>query len=328
MTNSAQLSRRAILAGGGLLGLSACGVGPGVTQSFVGDADQPTFDPALPDHFKDPEWNRDTFARLQGSLEFGEEKFGWYSGVVHGVRDGEALKPLMGFEGFSVARLVDNGDGSYQKLLREVLLYTDLKTGEVLQEFDNPYTGERVKVVHVANDPFNFVIEQYRPKGPSYGGLRETEEQRDPLLFPWRLSREDTVLLATDIHLYYPSALQPDKWPRESAGAMNRVSEMFRYVIRREELEDAERKSLEYTGAWSRVTPWLPWMLMGQAPGHMSYFGNMGAYSNLDVVSAPVIAYAREHYPTFFSAPEKWVDPSLSSLENYAREQTPAPPKE
>ena len=77
--------------------------------------------------------------------------------------------------------------------------------------------------------------------------LRETEEERRPMLLPWKITSADTVTLATDIHLYYPSALQPDEWPRESAGKFVRVSELFRYVIRREYLEDESKTSIEFT---------------------------------------------------------------------------------
>jgi hypothetical protein len=280
-----------------------------------------------PMRFDDPEWNRDAFARLQGNLDFGKVKHGWYGGTVCGVRDGEAVRPLMGFEGFSSTRLVDNGDGSYQKLLREVVYYKDLATGEVMETFLNPYTNEEVRVVPVANDPFNIVIEKYYPKGPSYGGLRKTEEKRRPMLLPWKITTPDTVALATDIHLYYPSALQPDKWPRESSGKFVRVSEMFRYVIPRAALEDSSKTSVEYTGAWSRITPWLPWMLMGQAPGHMFYMGTMGGYDSLDMLSDNVRRYAEKHHPSYFDAPTKWEEPSLSSLEDYARTQKPAPVK-
>ena len=280
-----------------------------------------------PVRFDDPAWNRDALARLQGNLDFGQVKYGWYRGVVCGVRDGEAVKPLMGFEGFSATRLVDNGDGSYQKLLREVLYYTDLATGQVLDSFVNPYTGEEVRVVHVANDPFNFVIEKYYPKSPNYGGLRDAEEKRVPMLLPWRVTKDDTVTLATDIHMYYPSALQPDKWPRESAGKSVRVSELFRYVIARKDLEDTSLTSVEFSGSWTRITPWLPWMLMGQAPGHIVYMGTMGGYDNLDMLSPGVRAYAEKHNPKYFDAPTKWVEPSLSSLEDYARTQKPAPVK-
>jgi hypothetical protein len=280
-----------------------------------------------PMRLDDPEWNRDAFARLQGNLDFGKVKYGWASGVVCGVRDNEPLRPLMNYEVMSTARLVDNGDGSYQKLLREVVYYKDLQTGEILETYLNPYTNEEVRVVPVANDPFNLVIEKYYPKGPSYGGLREQEEERVPMLLPWQITKPDTITLSTDIHLYYPSALQPEEWPRESSGKMVRVSELFRYIIAVDDLENPEKTSVEYTGTWSRVTPWFPWMLMGQAPGHMMYMGLMGGYDNLDMMSDNARAYAEKHHPEYFDAPTEWEEPSLSSLENYALTQTPAPVK-
>lgn len=287
----------------------------------------PAVSEAVPMRMKDPAWNRDAFARLQGNLDFGKVKHGWYAGTVCGVRDGEAVRPIMGFEGFSSTRLVDNGDGSYQKLLREVVYYKDLETGEILETFVNPYTGEEVKVVHVANDPFNIVIEKYYPKGPSYGGLRDDSvEERRPMILPWKITSSDTVTLATDIHLYYPSALQPDEWPRESSGKFVRVSEMFRYIIPRKDLESS-KTSVVYSGAWSRINPWMPWMLMGQAPGHTFYMGTMGGYDNLDMLSDTARRYAEKHNPEYFDAPTKWEEPSLSSLEDYARTQKPAPVK-
>jgi hypothetical protein len=282
----------------------------------------------MPMRLDDPEWNRDAFARLQGNMDFGKVKHGWYGGTVMGMRDNEALKPLFGFEGFSSTRLIDNGDGSYQKLLREIVCYTDLATGDVLETWLNPYTNEEVKVVPVANDPFNIVIEKWYPSGPTYGGLRKADTDRRPMILPFRVISDDTVVLATDIHLYYPSALQPDEWPRESAGKMVRVSELFRYVIPRDQLEDPSVTSIEYTGSWTRVNPWMPWMLMGQAPGNTLYMGSMGGYNHLDMLSPKVRAYAEKHFPMYFDAPTEWKDPSLSSLEDYKRTQKPAPVKE
>ena len=318
ITDGSEQSRRNALKN--MVGLGSIAVLGGGVQSALAH-------PTMPVRFNDPEWNRDALARLQGNLSFGKVKYGSYSGTVCGVRDGEAVRPIMGYEGFSATRLVDNGDGSYQKLLREVLYYTDLATGDILERYTNPYTGEVVKVVPVANDPFNLVLEKYYPKSPSYGGLRAADEARRPMLLPWRITKPDTVTLATDIHMYYPSALQPEKWPRESAGKSVRVSELFRYVIAKEDLEDPSLTSVEFTGTWSRVTPWLPWMLMGQAPGHILYMGFMGGYDNLNMASDAVIKYAQKHHPKFFDAPAEWVEPSLSSLEDYARTQKPAPVK-
>ena len=40
-----------------------------------------------------------------------------------------------------------------------------------------------------------------------------------------------------------------------------------------------------------------------------------------------VMDYIEKKYPLYLNAPDKWVEPSLSSIERYALEQKPAPVK-
>ena len=309
-----------------LIGVGAAGAGIG--QAMAMGSNEVLQDQMPPDYatlkYSDNLWNRDAMARIMGDLDFGKQKFGWYRGTVVGVRPGEKNFNLCGFEGFSFARLKDAGNGVYEKLLCEVGFYTDLKTGEVLDEWHNPYTDEVVKVVHIANDPFNFRITPFYPKPPSYGGLNNNDTPDIPMILPFTEVGNNKVVLQSKIHLYYPNALQPEKWPRESSGEMNQVSEMFTYVIDREDLANPAITGLQFSGSWNRITPWLPWMLMGKAKGHTHYDCMMGCYDNMDVLSPKIRAYAEKHYPTFFEAPTEWVEPSLSSLEHYANEQSPA----
>ena len=321
------LQNAALAIGGGAAGL---GVGQAVAMTNT-PANPPADTP--PDYstlkYGDNYWNRDTMARIQGDLEFGKQKFGWYKGTVRGVKPGQKNLKLCGFEGFSFARLEDNGDGTYNKLLREVGYYTDLQTGEVLTEWRNPYTDELItNVVHIANDPFNYVISAFWPKPPAYGGLNPADIPDIPMILPWQDLNNGKVLLQSNIDLFYPSALQPDKWPRESPGEMTQVTEMFNYVFDKEDLANPAITGLEFSGSWNRLTPWLPWMLMDQADGHCHYDCVMGCYNNMDMLSPQVRAYAEEHHPLYFDAPTVWEDPSLSSLEHYALEQTPAPVRE
>ncbi len=305
-----KLTRRLALAG--LLGTSAGAARAAPRRERV------------PLAFDDPRWNRDMFARIEGDTAAGKFIIGTATGIVHGVRDGEAVRPLFGFEVFATHRVLRQPDGSFQRLCRELVFYRDLRTGDLLDAWDNPYTGERVRVVDIANDPFNFIISEYFPDPPSYGGLNQDKPPRRPLLLKWGLVN-DTVTLDSDIHLFYPNALDPARWPRESSGPMNRVSEFFRYFIRREDAEDPALTHLPHNGVWSRVTPWLPWMLMGPAPGHVLYMGRFTSIERVEDAEPRVLARVRERYPLYLTAPDKWVEPSLSSLENYARTQQPAP---
>ncbi len=272
--------------------------------------------------------NQLAYARIQGDLNFGKPKYFWFKGYAMAIEPMKKIQNLIGTSGFGVIRLLEGPNGSIRRVCREIIVYTDLKTGEVLQEWKNPLTDETVRVVHVANDPFNYLIEDHFPAPPSFGGLNKEAPPRVPFVLPW-YQHGDKLAMEMHIHLLYPSALQPDKWPRESAGPMAQVSEFFAHHISVADMQNPKLTSLDYQGTWNRTTPWLPWMLMGQRPGHVQYQCFMGTTKNLEqVLSKQVLDYAQKHYAKYFDAPTEWSDQrSLSSLEHYAIEQKPAPPK-
>jgi hypothetical protein len=271
-----------------------------------------------------------TLARMHVNLDESKVKYGSASGTVFGVRPGEAIRPLFGAEVVSAARGWQQPDGSWRGLHRETVLYTDLASGEVLKEYTNPYTGEKVRVVDVVNDPWNETFEEFERAPPSYGGLNKTAPPpRKPLVLPWREVGAGIVSATRYVNLYYPSALQPDKWPRESAGKFNQVTEVFAYMAPLADVQDERKTSLVYTGTWARATPWMPWLLMGQAPGHMWYETTMQGFDSLDGFKPHILAYMEKTHPQMLEPPpkESWSKPNLSSLEVYARDQKPAPPK-
>ena len=281
-------------------------------------------------NFADPEWNRDAYARLQGDLDMTSTRYGWLGGPVMGVVPGEKVKPLFYMEGFSACRLIPV-EGGYRKLLREAVVYREMTMrgpGRILETWDNPYTGETVKVVPIINDPFNYNITLTYPDPPSFGGLNTEKPPKIPFILPWSVKGE-MLHLMTDIHLYYPNALQPEKWPRESAGPMVQVSELYRYYINVADMKNPNLTQVPCSGCWSRVTPWLPWMLMGTKPGHALYMVDFSAADNPGHVSPELRAWLESttERAKLLTPPESDYGPSLSSLENYARTQTPAPAK-
>ena len=269
--------------------------------------------------------NKVGYARLNGDLDESKQKYGWFKGFIMAIRPNKPILDALGFQGFGVSRLEKQADGSYAKILREVGLYTDLRTGEVLEEWKNPMTNKNVRVVHIANDPFNYVIEDHFPEPPKFGDLNQEEIPKIPFILPWQ-QRGDRLDMEIHINLFYPNALDPKKWVRESNGPMVQVSEGFAYHVDAAKMQDANYSTLPYSGTWNRITPWLPWMHMGQTPGHMMYSAFMGSGEDLEQVhSRQVLDYVEKHYPKYFTAPETYDPntPSLSSLELYAIEQEP-----
>lgn len=317
------LSRRLALGGGlaalgGGWALSGCANVPAATAN------------RQPPQYSDPVWNREQSARLEAHLIGGRQVYGRGTGSVNGVRPGEAVRHLFDFEVFSTTRVVRRADGNWDRMSKEVVFYLDPKTGAILDQWDNPYTGERVRVIDIANDPYNWVIRDWvgppALPGADIHNLPEPADKK-PFLLHWSDFSDDTVVIEEGGHAYYPNRLDPAKWPRESAGKFVQASEMFRYFIRRSDLEDMSQDHLKHNGVWIRITPWLPWMLMGQGAGHCLYNGMFTKSDTLDRFKPSVIARVRERYPSYLTAPTEWYGPSLSSLEHYSIEQKPAPVK-
>lgn len=291
----------------------------GLNRNLVGDAYDLT----------DPSANREVYAKIAGNTDMQSNKYGWFKGIVQGVRPGEAVQDLVGFTGFSVAKLLptvasEGEDPGYRKILNEVGFYTDLETGDILEEWHNPYMDETVRVVPIANPAFNHTITDYYYQPPTYGGLNVVVPPKRPFLLDWERRGAD-LTLASRINLYYPAALQPDKWPRESGSRFNQVTENFLYNLNWADIQNPEVTSISQRGSWVRTTPWLPWMLMGETAGHCTYSCFFGAEDSIEYADAKALDYAAIHYPQFLEMSATWDTPSLSSLEWYAREQEPAP---
>lgn len=319
-SNSLAMDRRGAL---GLGAMSLVGAAIGTPASAAATA----AGKGLP--FDDPQWNREQAARLQAHTD-GRQVFGRCSGTINGVRPGEAVRTLMGFEVFSAIRVVRRADGNFDRMCKEVVFYTDPKTGDPLDVWDNPYTGERVRVVDIANDPYNWVIRDW--VGPSALPGVDTHDlakpaDAKPFALHWSEFGPDTLVIHEGGHAYYPNRLDPAAWPRESSGKMVQVSELFRYFVRRADVANPKPDHLPHNGIWMRITPWLPWMLMGGEDGHVMYEGEFRPADTLAYHPPKVIERVRARYPQYLEAPTKWYGPSLSSLEHYAREQKPAPPK-
>ena len=58
---------------------------------------------------------------------------------------------------------------------------------------------------------------------------------------------------------------------------------------------------------------------MDGAPGYIYYMGKFSSIKTPDMAPANVLKRVEERWPLYLTAPDKWVDPSLSSLGNYAR---------
>lgn len=263
---------------------------------------QAAFDP------KDSDDNLHALVKMRCSLDASEHVVSWWKGSIFVVLPSKAPQSIMGFEGFNICRMAKQDDGSWQFISRELSFYRDLKTGELIDTWENPLSGKTNEVLHVANDPVNSV----------FGAPGR------PMLLPWEsgTSTDDTLMMTFNVPLTYPNPLSPTDFPAESSGEMYVGSEHFMFFTSRKALEDDSLMQAPSHYGWTRIGPWLPWMKMGTAPGHLLYIAQGSKLDGIKDLPTDMQARIERDYPEYVRAPEAWSKPNETSW-TYYRKKNP-----
>lgn len=283
-----------------------------------------------------PRDNLYAFGKTWGT--FGEEPLvSTFHGAMYASVGTSRLQPLFGYAGTGITKVRFVGEGSSERLQmrgKETGFFYDLRTGEVIETWDNPFTGETVEVFPFLNDKIGGELTLEMPT--LYVGDAEEHgvhmnENVDaaadgslPFLLPWAVYG-DEVLLEWDYAHEYPNPVTPVGWPKSSTGDTINPSEHFVIYTSKRELEDRDLASAHFRAGFSRVSPFWPWMRMGGSGlegGVMTgRLHSRKTIRGLDDVPPGIRAYTEENHPDYFEAPTDWdvSGPILSSWEAYAR---------
>jgi hypothetical protein len=234
--------------------------------------------------------------RMQCGVSADEPAVFHWSGNIYGRAPGVRDKLLFKGEGMNIRRCVEVEDPERGKgwrlISREIMLMLDPRTGEVLNRWENPYTGETVEVMHIHNDPVN--------QPASFPVRRDGS--------PYTLSslriEGDYVFMPFEAPLFYPNPLAGEY--QQYVGNEYHAMEIFDFAAEKDELFDASQPTAYPMISWVRISPWAPWMEMGGRPGQM-VFNAMGrklpgGFEELpDVLKTEI----RANYPAYEDAPPK-----------------------
>lgn len=242
----------------------------------------------------------EAMVKMRCSLDQKEDVILWWSGTVFAQLPQKAPSALLGFEGYNICRAEKQPDGVWRLLTRELTFYRDLKTGKIISQWDNPFTGVRNDVLHVANDPVNNVL---NPPGR-------------PSVMPW-VESGDQLMLTMNIPLAYPNPLSPKDFPKQSSGDMYEGSEHFMFFVSRADIDNPALKQVPAAYGWTRIGPWLPWMEMGTHPGNLLYIAQGNKKASISELPADIQERVRSTYPEYATAPKEWVRPNMTSWTVY-----------
>lgn len=186
----------------------------------------------------------------------GKEVIFWWQGKVYSRISGEKDRHLFNIQGMNIRTCgtVTNEKGipGYRLVSREVMLYLDPQTNQILRTWSNPFLDKEVKVFHVANDPVN--------GQPRYA---------DQVKFSGSIENQ-TLMFNFVIPLFYTNPLGGNY--QDYVGGNYQAMEIFNFFVPVAQLMDSQTNFVEQVSiSWTRLSQWLPWMEMGDRDGMLIF---------------------------------------------------------
>lgn len=232
-----------------------------------------------------------------GTLDEGKTRYGVWEGRAYSRVQGEKDRHLFNVIGINVRQcdcVEDEVRGKgFRSVSREVMVYTDPETNEIIDMWENPFTGQKVEVVHVANDPVN--MRAYAYEKNAEGKMSGESHMR---------KYGDVMVSSHEIPLFYANPLAGEY--QAYVGGAYHAMEIFNTYYIAEEIEKSEIRSLSQSNiSWSRLSQWLPWMGMGSKAGIMVF--NATGFSTFEWERVPenIKKILDERYPSYKTAPPK-----------------------
>ena len=228
------------------------------------------------------------WVKTRSSLDQHQSTFLFWTGSIYAFIPGEKRNRLFTMVGMSVCRCIPTEEGSWDFTSRELTYYLHPETGEILRQWENPWTGELLTVMHVANNP----VQGYF-KGK----------------FPAQVDGDDTTFVF-DLFSTYPNPLAEDpKFADYSPHPTYQAAELFKITVPTEELFNPEVISVSKLQlCWDRIGPWVPWMKMGNRPGQLIYSAYGGKAPSLTELPSILQDEINNRVPLYKNAPKSFLD--------------------
>jgi hypothetical protein len=215
-----------------------------------------------------------------------------WAGNIYSRVQGEPDRLLFKGEGMNIRQCVTVNDPQrgkgWRMVSKEVMFYLDPKTGEVVRKWANPWTGETVDVMHIANDPVN-----QRPQFPI---------GTDGTPFKFQGRREGRWIFAPfEAPLFYHNVLQGDY--QDYVGGKYHAMEIFDFAYDAEEILNTKNPTAYPIISWVRISEWMPWMKMRGRQGQMVFNAMGNKLKNYDELPKIIKDEIALNYPGYTAPP-------------------------
>ncbi|MDZ4181827.1 MAG: DUF1838 family protein [Candidatus Cloacimonadaceae bacterium] len=242
----------------------------------------------------------DNFTRIRGDAAGGITLFHW-TGKVYSMIPGEKRTELFAFEGYNIARTIPAETG-FQLLTREAAFYIDHRTGQILENWRNPISGMEVPVIHIWNDPVNQDM-----------SFSEEDLRYVRMIFP-STDLGEQIAYHMEIFPHYPSPLPRKEYSQFSQSDTYSAAEFFQFFADKKDLANKDLSTVPVNITWTRISPWMPFMRMGDRPGNLVFVCRgrklPGGFADLP---KHIRDYVMLHNPIFSEPPKEFTEPNETS---------------
>lgn len=228
------------------------------------------------------------------SLKEGETVIYWWKGAMFSRVEGEKDRELFKLQGMNIRQCKNLSDAKrgpgFRSVSREIMLHLDPATNQVVDSWKNPWTGEELAVMHVANDPVNM-----RNPMHAYGA------DGKPMKADFTVMN-GRAFKGGNAPLFYKNPLQGEY--QDWVGGTYHAMEMGNDFFYADDLFDGAKPTVKHHSiSWSRISGWLPWMKMGDRNGVVYTATVGGRVKSIEDLPEPLKSTLKARYPLYAAPP-------------------------
>ena len=240
--------------------------------------------------FDDPAYNIEAWVKVDadtsGRLIYRRSRM-----VAYGVPMGSFSEPLFGMIGVTKKAYRRMEGGGYESRWEGCGLYADPETWELIDSFENPYTGETITL---------------KPMCTLISGARLTAEDGFSMIAPFAM--ESSIFerpYVLDWHVVGDTAFMQRKahtqWQEPSSGKVKYEMTIDSAAVPVAQLDDPSLTSIDVPLAHTLVTEWMTMLNMGDTPGSMLWRADMTKHFDASEIPEHIRTAIEATRPDFFT---------------------------
>jgi hypothetical protein len=271
--------------------LGALGAAPFLTATFgrqaLAQSDMLKLDPSNPDH------NLMIFRKLAHTMDDSLAFF--WANLRRMGQEGPVVTPMWDIKLASVLGTKDVGeDGTYENTAISMVAYTNTVTGEVLETFDNPWTGETVDISLFPAAPSTRTITKDGVNAPMVEREGTIVDYASPI-GPSHIEGNKVWVEGNDM-----TTLRSNDEKRELVFGVNDWSTFKGQLA---DVADPSNGNPLSDWYFNDILTWSPWLKMPGHPGNMISRGFGAKVRSFDEMPADIVALVKRMHPKVYADP-------------------------